>query len=122
MEQYSELIQSLLITMIQVLLPVLLAYCVAWVKKQYELVRARIPAEQLAFLDALIAQFVLAAEQSGLSGQIANEGAAKKEWVILRLQEAAEKYGLKLDMNEISDLIEAKVYEAFKANELLIGG
>lgn len=113
METLNAVLQSLLITVIQVLVPIALAYVIAWSKKQYELARAKIPAEQLAFIEALVKQLVVAAEQNGLTGALANEGEVKKQWVMARLQESLDKAGLKVDVYALSDLIEAQVYEAF---------
>lgn len=113
--EIGSLIQTVLVIIIQVLLPVALGYVVMWLKAKVEEVKARIPAEQLEFATVLAQQLVMAAEQSGLSGQIAAEGKAKKEWVIARLQLALEEKGIKMDVKYLSDLIEGEVYRVFKA-------
>jgi hypothetical protein len=111
---YDALLQSVLTTLIEVLLPVLLGVVIYWIKQQAALVKARIPAEQLEFASGLARQFVLAAEQSGLAGYIKDAGLEKKEWVLLRLESALAQKGIRLDMRTLSDLVEAQVYDAIR--------
>jgi hypothetical protein len=110
---YSGMLQMALVVVIQVLLPVLLGFLVVWLKKQTDLVKSKIPGEQLAFASELARQLVQAAEQTGLTGAISAEGSAKKEWVISQMEVELAKKGVKLDLHIISSLIENAVYEAF---------
>jgi hypothetical protein len=108
----DTLIQTLLMTLIQVMVPVLLGFLVALSKTIIDQAKSRMSQEQLAFASDLARQLVLAAEQNGLTGAI--KAAAKKEWVILRLESELAKRGVKLDIHVLSDLIEAAVHETFK--------
>jgi hypothetical protein len=110
----DTLIQTLLMTLIQVMVPVLLGFLVALSKTIIDQAKSRMSQEQLAFASDLARQLVLAAEQNGLTGAIKDEAAAKKEWVILRLESELAKRGVKLDIHVLSDLIEAAVHETFK--------
>lgn len=108
----SSALQVFLETLVRLLLPVLLTAAVGYFVQQWKLVSARIPAEQLAFASELVRQLVLAAEQSGLSGAIENEAKAKKEWVLQRAEAELASRGIKLDLHQISTLVEAAVLES----------
>jgi len=114
----NAFLQPLLITLIQVLAPILISLLIAWVKKQFDLAKARIPAEQLAFAAVLIRQLVLAAEQSGLSGALENEGKAKKEWVLGRVEQELKARGINLNVRLISDMIEGIVLDELNKAKL----
>lgn len=114
---WGDLIQPALATIIQVLLPVVLGYLVLWFNRATAKLKAEISNEQLAVLESLAAQFVLAAEQSGLTNTIEDLGEAKKAMVIDLLQEAAKSRGIKVNVDELSALIEAAVVEAFGLSE-----
>lgn len=107
----SSLIQTTLVVAIQVLVPVLLGFAVMWVKQQIERTKANMTQEQVDFVTSLARTYVLAAEQNGLAEAIANEGAAKKEWVLARLESDVSKLGLKIDVRMLSDLVESQVYQ-----------
>lgn len=109
----DNILQMVLVTVIQVLLPIVLTILAAWIKEQWALTRARIPAEQLELASSLAYQFVLAAEQNGLTQAIDEAGSQKKDWVLGRLQEELLSRGVKLDVKVLSDLIEAAVFNAF---------
>ena len=114
----NAFLQPLLITLIQVLVPILASLAIAWLKKQFDLTKAKIPGEQLAFAEILIRQFVMAAEQSGLTGALINEGKVKKAWVRDRVQQELSARGIKLNVNLISDMIEAIVLAEFNRAKL----
>ena len=112
MENFNDsLLQAILVTLIQVLAPVVLAAAVAYIKVLIDRTKAQIPGEQLAFATELARQLVLAAEQNGLTDELLKEGIARKEWVILRLESELEKRGIHLDLHMLSDLIEGMVYD-----------
>jgi hypothetical protein len=108
------LIQTLLLTLIQVLVPVFLGFAIVWVKGQIEAGKAKLSKEQLDMMTSLAQKFVLAAEQNGLTGAIKDEAAAKKEWALLRLESEMDQRGIHMDVRLLSDAIESAVHEAFK--------
>jgi len=109
----KSLLQLVLETAIQVLLPVLLSFIVVLVKRAIDYFQANVDKEKLEFVVNLVNQFVMAAEQSGLAGAIANEGAAKKAWVLEQLQKELDAKGIKVDVAVLEALIEAQVLEMF---------
>lgn len=105
----GEVLQLIIQIIITVLLPVVLTYVGVAVRAWWIKIKAQIPAEQYAFASTLVSQLVLAAEQSGLAGILSNEAQAKKAWVIERAEAELAKMGIKMDLETISDLIEAAV-------------
>lgn len=114
----NNLLQMTLEIIIQVLLPVVLTAAVGYLVKQFQLVSAKIPQEQYAFAMEMAKQLVLAAEQNGLSGAIANESETKKQYVLTRLQSALAEKKINIDVTKLSDLIEAAVMEAFNYHKV----
>jgi hypothetical protein len=110
----SSLIQTTLVVLIQVLVPVLLGFAIMWVKQQIAKAKSEMTQEQINFITELARTYVMAAEQNGLAEAIANEGAAKKEWVLTRLQSDVSSLGLQVDIRMLSDLVESQVYAALK--------
>lgn len=111
---WNEIIQATLMTLIQFLLPIVLVASLTLAYQLWNKYKAQLSTEQLAFVTSLIENFIKAAEQQGLLGAISNEGAKKKEWVIDKTEEALGKRGLRLDLGEISDLIEGIYYETIR--------
>jgi LL-H family phage holin len=109
----DEILQALLMTIIQVLVPVVLGAIIAFIRVKIKEVTAQVDQDQLAFAAELARQFVLAAEQNGLSGAIKNEGSEKKAWALARLDDELDKRGIHLDVNVLSDMLEAAVMESF---------
>jgi hypothetical protein len=119
-EILSSTLQIFLQTIIQILLPILLTAAVGYLFRQYQIVTARIPAEQLELARQIVRSLVLAAEQTGLVGAIKNEGEAKKEWVLQRAEEYLLSKGVKLDLHLLSDLIEAEVLESLNFDQYMV--
>jgi hypothetical protein len=111
----SSLIQTILMVAIQVLLPILLGFAVLWIKQQIEVGKTKLSKEQLDLLQTLAQQYVMAAEQTGLTNELLKEGTAKKEWVLARMESEVSKRGLSIDVRMLSDLVESEVYKAFRA-------
>jgi hypothetical protein len=107
----NEILQTLLETAIQVLLPIVLGALVVLVHGMLAEVKARVDKDQLAMAESLIRSLVKAAQQNGLIGMLEKEGAAKKDWVIAQVEAALAKRGIVLDLHEIDALIEAIYYD-----------
>ena len=107
----DQLLQVAIQVMIAVLIPVvgtLVSLAIHQLTKQ---IKANVSADQLAVVDGLVKQFVLAAEQYDLGGVLAAVGQKKKTWVINRVADELTKRDIHIDVSLISDLIEAKVLE-----------
>lgn len=111
---WSGLIQSVLMTVIQVLLPVVLGYIVVWINAKVKEAKAKLSESQLTLATGLIYQLVLAAEQNGLIGAIEDIGTEKKQYVLMLADAELNKHGIDLDFEVLDALVEAAVYEAFK--------
>lgn len=114
---WVDLLQPILQVLLQVLLPVVLSAIAVWVKQLISKAKAEIEDANLQWLLALAQQFVLAAEQAGVVGQIEDLGEEKKKMVIELLQKAADSRGLKLDVSVLSAIVEAAVVSAFGFSE-----
>lgn len=108
--------EALLITLIQVLVPVALGALIALAKKQWERMKLQIDNEQWDIAVKVAQQLVFAAEQTGLIDAAMAVGNEKKAWVLAQLQAELEERGIKIDVSKLSALIEAEVYKAFQAS------
>ena len=113
---WSSTIQTGLEMAIQILLPVALGFVVIFIKQQISAIKSKLDQENLATAEAFVKAFVLAAEQSSLTGKLNNVGEEKKAWVLAQLDAALNLRGIDLDFEVLSALIEAAVYEAWHNN------
>jgi LL-H family phage holin len=109
----STLLQVLIETIITVVLPVVLVRLVIWINTQIVATKSKISKEELLLIETLIKQFVRAAEQSGLTGQLKAAGAEKKAFVLALLHAELEERGIKLNLEVIDAMVEAAVNDAF---------
>lgn len=56
---------------------------------------------------------VRAAEQAGLSGQLAGGGGAKKQYAVKAAQDFLDRAGVKINVDQIATLIESEVRSQF---------
>jgi hypothetical protein len=98
---------------IQVLLPIALAAAVKWINTKSAEAKISKDAATYKMVSGLVYQLVLAAEQNGMIGALKNDGLAKKQFVIGRLEEELVKLGIKMDLDTLDSMIEAAVHEAF---------
>jgi LL-H family phage holin len=117
-ELLSTLLQVLLETIITVALPIVLTHLVLWINSQIKNTRAQMSKEQLALTEMLVKQFVRAAEQSGLSGQIKAAGAEKKAYVLALIRAELEERQISINLEVLDAMIEAAVNDAFGKIEL----
>ncbi len=113
MEMLANLLQPFLETVLEILLPVVLAFVAVWIRSLIVKAKAEIAARNLEWLLVLAGQFVAAAEQAGIIGELENVGEAKKQMVVDMLQAAADERGIKIDADALSANIEAAVVDAF---------
>lgn len=110
--EIQKFLELVTLSIISIIVPAL-AYAVRqWLVQRIAEGRSRLSLEQVMFLDMTIDMLVKSAEQSGLVGLIRNEGEAKKQWVIERAYQEAQKRGFSdIDIQLIADTIEAKINE-----------
>ena len=115
--EWNEFVQPILEMLLQALLPVVIGFVAAWEKAMISKAKAELEASQFAFLIDLADVLVVAAEQSGLTGELKNVGAEKKAYVLAALEAAAAAKGIKIDAEALSAIIEAAVVAAFGFSE-----
>jgi hypothetical protein len=103
------LAQGLLI----IAIPVVVAFLFQWLRQKGAEIRAHLTAQQQQFIDTAISFAVRAAEQAGLSNQLAGGGQAKKAYAIKAAQDYLDRLGIKLDVNMLTTLLEAEVNKQF---------
>jgi LL-H family phage holin len=109
----SSLLHVTLETVITIVLPIVLVRLVSWINTQISATRSQMDKHELELVEILIKQFVRAAEQSGLTGQVKAAGAEKKAFVIALLRQELEERGIELNLETIDAMIEAAVKDAF---------
>ena len=67
------------------------------------------PAQRAGILDKAVELSVLAAEQSGLTGVIQNEGSKKKEYAVNFAERYLKEHGLAVELDVVGDMIEAQL-------------
>ncbi len=102
------LAQALLV----VALPVLIAAAAFWLKQKGDEVKSKLSKDQLSALESIGSIAVRAAEQAGLTKQIAG-GAAKKEYALEVAQNYLKSIGVKIDLTAVTNVIEAEVLKQF---------
>jgi len=112
LDALNNLVQPLLEMLLELLLPIVLGAAVLWIRQMIARAKGEIDERNLNWLLVLARQFVIAAEQSGLIGELENAGEAKKQMVVELLQAAADARGIKLDAEALSAIIEAAVVDA----------
>lgn len=106
----SILAQGLLI----IAIPIVVAALFQWVRQRSAEIKQNLSKEQLSTIEKGIQIAVKAAEQAGLSGQLAG-GAEKKQYAIDAVQRYLDRTGVSIDVEEIATLIEAEVNSQFSS-------
>lgn len=114
----NELLQTLLETVIVVFVPILASILAAYLKKTLDQAKQKLTDQQYIFISNVLSDFVRAAEQTGLKDELLKEGSAKKEWVLNESAAYLESKGIKIDVKELSVLIENAVLDNFNWGKL----
>jgi flagellar biosynthesis protein FliQ len=112
-ESLNAVLQPLLITLIQILVPILLGAAIVWVKKMVEQAKLQIDAKTLTFIETLLQSLVVSAEANGLTAALEKEVFDKKTYVLDRAETELLARGIKVDPHLLSDLVEQIVYDEF---------
>jgi hypothetical protein len=105
----SLLAQGLLV----IAIPVVIAVLLQWLRQKGAELRAHLTAQQQQFIDTATSLAVRAAEQAGLSNQLAGGGQAKKAYAVKAAQDYLGRLGIKLDVTMLTTLLEAEVNKQF---------
>jgi hypothetical protein len=105
-----NIIEQLLVAVLTVSIPVITKFVVDWLKAQRDLLQLRFDEKEWLIIVNFTNLMIEAAEQSGLAGHISDAGEAKKAFVLAQVQAFLEDNGIDVDVDRLSDLIEALVY------------
>lgn len=94
-------------------IPILIAYGGQWIRLRAKELQSKLTEDQQRLIGLGIAMAVRAAEQTGLSGQLAGGGAAKKAYAVNAARSYFLKLGVDLDVEMIATLIESEVKQQF---------
>jgi biopolymer transport protein ExbB/TolQ len=105
-QQELEILQKVILVVLQLAIPPLLAWGIAEARRWIELQRKR---DDWWKVEAAVRNAVEAAEQLGLTKQIANYGEAKLETAIEFIEAQLDAAGVPLDIDQYSDAIRAMI-------------
>lgn len=111
---WSKILQSVLELIITTLVSALLAVAIGAVREWWKAQKTGKYAREMQVVLGVVSQAVAAAEQLGISGQLADFASDKLAYALnLADQLLIERYGIDLDMDHLRMLIEAQVRESF---------
>lgn len=110
-EGIGPAITTILLVLIETLLPVLLYFVIKWLRAKEQEILGSLTSEQEWLIEQVLESFVRAAEQSGFAGLIENEGRVKKEWALERSRAWLRERGIEIDGELLADRLEAVVEE-----------
>jgi hypothetical protein len=106
--QLNDLLALLAQGLLIIALPIVIAFMFQWMRQKGAEFRARLTTQQQQFIESAVNFAVHAAEQ-----QITGGGAGKKSLALKAAQDYLDHLGVKLDVNLLSNLIEAEVHKQF---------
>lgn len=112
MDELNSFLSILIQGLLMIALPIVIAAAFIHIRTNWEQLKSKLNTEQLETLQKIGNMAVKAAEQAGLSGQLAS-GSEKREYAIKAAEQYLAKMGLKLDVGQIAALIESSVIEQF---------
>ena len=112
----SNLIQTALEIVIRVLLPVVLGAVVVLIRrgvqvanKYLQVAEAHIDEKNRGVVKMLISELVWAVDQYDIAEKVKRTGAEKKQWVLDRLSVELHNRGIDLNIDLLTDMVEAEV-------------
>ncbi len=115
MDSLQDFLSVAIQALIVLAIPILVGALVPWIVQRYREARQRFGAEQLRMIENGFSIAVRAAEQAGLSGQIAAVGREKKAYALAMMQGYVDRLGIKINVDEVSEILEAEVHRQFHA-------
>ena len=110
-EYFAEFVTLVVQAAVAVGLPIILTLVIKWINGRVQLVANELTEDQRRMIIGMLRTVVKAAEQSGLSGELARLGLSKKEYAVKEASSWLESVGLPVDIASISAQIEAIVLE-----------
>ncbi len=111
--ELSSFLSILASALFALAIPILIAILFQWFRQKSAELRSRLSAQQQKFIDAGVGIAVRAAEQMGLSQQVAGGGQGKKAFALKTAQDYLNRLGVQIDVNELATLVEAEVRKQF---------
>jgi len=111
--ELSSFLSILASALFALAIPILIAILFQWFRQKSAELRSRLSAQQQKFIDAGVGIAVRAAEQMGLSQQVAGGGQGKKAFALKTAQDYLNRLGVQIDVNELATLVEAEVRQQF---------
>ena len=111
--ELSSFLNILAPALLALAIPILIAFLFQWFRQKSAEFRSRLTAQQQQFIDAGVGIAVRAAEQMGLSQQLAGGGQGKKAFALKTAQDYLNRLGVQIDVNELATLVEAEVRQQF---------
>lgn len=93
-------------------IPILIAAAAMWLRQKANEIKSRLSAEQLSTIQNVASIAVKAAEQAGLSKQLAS-GSEKREYALKVAQDYLNSLGVKIEVKTIASMLEAEVHKQF---------
>jgi len=112
-----EFANKVLQPVLLLVMPVLVCFAIAWVRKLLQVEQAKLSERQLYLLDCLISTGIWAAEQACKSGVIDAE--YREDYVIQFIQGEANRYHLVIDVGQLAYRIKAAVGRQLNQDKLL---
>ena len=110
---FNDFLALLAQGLLVIAIPVVIGFLFQWLRQKGAELRAHLTTQQEQFIDTAVSTAVRAAEQAGLSNQLAGGGQAKKAYAVKAVQDYLDRLGIKLDVNQFVILIEAEVNKQF---------
>lgn len=105
----AVVLQAVFNIVIGPLLAVVAAYVVIWLRKQLEVLKTRLTAEQFQLAETIVVTLVQTAEQLGITKRIADGGESKRQWVVDKARAEFERLNIPFDVDQVNSLLEAAV-------------
>jgi hypothetical protein len=120
MDALTDFLSPIVQGLLTLAIPILVAVAVPWLLGKAKEIKQNMSAEQAAMFEQGVQIAVRAAEQAGISGQIANTGRQKKEYAINAAQNYLNRLGLKVNVDELATLLESEVHKQFTNPQPLV--
>lgn len=122
-ESVQQFITLLSFKLVEILVPLAVTALILLISKARSWISSKLSEQQESTLNLLVEMAVMAAEQSGLTGAIRDEGREKKEFALRLLQDMLEARGLNrmaANLPELSARIEAAILQGLQRKPAIV--
>lgn len=99
-------------------LPILIAFGAQWLRHKAAEVKASLTSQQMELITGAASIAVRAAEQAGITGQLAGGGAAKKAFAIKAAQDYLDHLGVSINVDRLATVVESEVRTQFAGEQV----